>query len=79
MKEVFLIYSDLCIGSEKALSLIESIIEEKNQVILHKIPFSFEEPLVKKHQIKITPTFIIDDEVAFVGIPEKNDLIEKLF
>lgn len=78
MKEIFLVYSDYCISSQKALALIESITNEKNQVILHKIPFSFEEPLVKKHQIKITPTFIINDKVVFIGIPEKQDLIEKI-
>lgn len=78
MKELFFVYSDYCIGSQKALDLIESIINQKNQFIIHRVPFSFDQPLVKKHQIKITPTIIIDDKIVFVGIPEKQELIEKI-
>ena len=78
MKEIFLIYSKFCISSKKALSLIESISKNDDKVILHKILFSFNDSLVKKHNIKITPTFIIDDKIAFVGIPEKNDLLAKI-
>ncbi|MEK7432597.1 MAG: thioredoxin family protein [Cyanobacteriota bacterium] len=78
MKDIFLVYSDYCISSKRALSLLETIINEEKKIVVHRVPFSFDQPLVKKHHVKITPTFIIDDKIAFVGIPEKQALLEKI-
>lgn len=33
---------------------------------------------VRKYQIMSVPTVVIDDEVAFIGAPESNELISKL-
>jgi len=78
MKEIILVYGEYCIGSINALSLIEKILQEKSDLVVHRIPFSFSEPLVKKYHVMITPTFIIDDKIAFVGTPEKEKLIKEI-
>lgn len=78
MKEIYLVYGDDCISSKKALFLLEKIIQEQSSIVVHKIAFSFDEPLVKKHKIQVTPTFILDDKIVFVGIPETKDLIKKI-
>lgn len=36
------------------------------------------EKMVDKYSISSVPTTIIDDEIAFMGIPEKNKVIELL-
>lgn len=33
---------------------------------------------VRKYQIMSVPTVVIDDEVAFIGAPESDELISKL-
>lgn len=78
MKEIILVYGDNCFGSKKALALIENILDDKKEILVHWIPFSFQNPLVKKYNVMITPTFIIDEKVAFVGTPEKEELLERI-
>jgi hypothetical protein len=78
MKEVILVYGQDCLDSKKSFNLIKALLEDKNEILIHWVPFSFQSPLIKKYSVMITPTFIIDDKIAFVGTPEKEQLIEKL-
>ncbi len=78
MKEIILVYGNDCFDSKNAISLIENLKTEKPDFTINKILFSFQEPLVRKFRVMFTPTFIINQEIAFVGTPAKEQLIEKI-
>jgi hypothetical protein len=77
MKKIILVYGKNCIESEKALSLLKEINNVFNSDFIF-VEFSFNEPVVKKYNIVITPTIIINDKITFIGTPDKNKLIKEI-
>jgi hypothetical protein len=78
MKEIILIYAKDCIDSENALDLINEVAKEKPVGKITLVEFSFKEAIIKKLNIMITPTFVIDNRISFVGTPTKDLLLKEI-
>ena len=79
MTTVELVYTTTCVYCAPAKKLFKDLQKE--------IPFDYKEidatspegqKLVSKFQIMAVPTIIIDDKVAFVGLPNKNAVVKAL-
>lgn len=81
MKHLQLLSAEWCVYCPVAKKIIDEVRKE------YKNTFEYEEVdidtakgrnLALKFGIMSVPAIIIDDEVAFIGAPNKNKLIEKL-
>lgn len=80
MKEITLVYGKNCFESKKAVAFVDEISLElkKNNIYFNKVEFSFSNSLIKDLAIVITPTFIFNNKIIYIGTPEKSFLINQI-
>ena len=74
--EVF--YSEMCPYCPAAIKLVHEVNAKFSDIIVEEVNTSTSEGMAKteKYQIFSVPTIVINGKVAFVGVPNKDELIE---
>lgn len=78
MRELIIVFSEGCLGSQQLAGLIQTIDWKSLGIVVSWIPFDRRDPRVRSAGIIATPTGILDGMVLFHGAPDRATLLRKL-
>ena len=76
--EIKILKTPGCASCARAIDLIKKVVKEFPKVKIKEINLIDHPDAAVKYNVMSSPAIIIDEKVAFLGVPKEKDLREKL-
>ena len=77
MGHKFEIFTAGCVLCNSAIEVLKNTVSEKSEFVEYNLLNPIQEEIqekIKKYDIKVVPSIIVDEKHKFVGIPKPEDL-----
>ena len=77
MGHKFEIFTAGCVLCKSAIEILKNTISEKSEFVEYNLQNPVQEEIqekIKKYDIKVVPSIIVDEKHKFIGIPKPEDI-----
>lgn len=77
MRHKFEIFSGGCELCKKAIEALKDTVSEKHEIVEYSLQSPIQEEIqdkIKKYDIKVVPSIIVDEELKYIGILKSEEI-----